>query len=223
MHVCVEKSVPHGLPKEGLDHDASKLRQIVPALTQRSQVRQMNSVDPFDGENVFGRVVPVDGRNTEIGVFARILGVFGGSRRLQPEVHLHLHRTRQRLHDVEHAQPSRLARITLRQRCCEVHVAKVAPESPLDAGTQDFNRHVTQSIGRRDFGAVNLRDRRRRDGLAEFRENSFEPRAERGFDCCDSLLARKRRDAILQFLQLRGRRDADDVRSGREELPELDV
>ena len=70
---------------------------------------------------------------------------------------------------------------------------------------------------------MHLRDGGRSNGFAKLKEKLAYLSVERGFDCRDRLLKRKRRHAILQFLQLTRRIDADDIRPRRQKLSQFDV
>ncbi len=78
-------------------------------------------------------------------------------------------------------------------------------------------------VGVDHLGPMHLRDRGGGDRLAELDEQARQRRLERGLDALHRDLARQRRDAVLQPLQLARDLVADDVGPGGEELAELHI
>ena len=223
MHVGVEEAVANRMSQEGLDDDASKLRQIEPRAGERRQIRQVQSVDPFDREDVLGGAIPVYGGHPEVCVITRVFRVLGGSRGLEPEVHLHLHCARQRFDDIVEAKSASLGRVPLSDPGCEVHIPKIAAEASFDAWPKDLDRDVAVSIARLHLGPMDLSYRSGRDRLPDLGEKVRHGNAERSLYGRERLLLRERRNPVLQFLQFLCGVRADDVRARGEELPEFDV
>jgi len=73
------------------------------------------------------------------------------------------------------------------------------------------------------LGAMDLRDRGRRDGWTERCECFGDGLAESGHDNSFGLGLRKRRHLVLQRFQVAGERGTDHVGPRRQELAELDV
>ena len=70
---------------------------------------------------------------------------------------------------------------------------------------------------------MDLRDGGGGDRLAEFEKKLVDGTAERDLDHAHRFRAGEGRHAVLQALQVAGRRDADDVGTGRQELAEFHV
>ena len=187
-------------------------------------IGERDALHPLHRHHFARRAVPVDRRRADVGVVLRVLGEFRRRRRLEAEVHLHAHRARQRLDDLDEAQAAQLRRDALGEPRGEEHVLEVAGEALLDARAQHLHgdrRAVPRASV--DRGAVDLRDRGRRDRLAELGEQRVDLRAEGRLDDGDRRLAAHRRHAVLQALEFERDLGPDDVGAGRQELAHLDV
>ncbi len=112
MHVGVEEAVPDGVAQEGLDHRPAEGLRVVPGRHDGGAVVEADALDPFAGEDVAGRQLPVGLRHTEIRVALRVLGQLGHRGRFEPEVHLHHHRAGEDLHHFARAQALRFGEST---------------------------------------------------------------------------------------------------------------
>ena len=159
----------------------------------------------------------------EVQIFGRGLAEFGGRRGFEPEIHFHPHRTGERVDDADDLQPARFSEIALGQARGEIHVGEVAAEAPLDTGPQNFDGDLTLAFGIDGAGAVHLCDRGGGDRLAELAEHEPERHPESGLDRCHRSLPRERLHAVLQRFQRAGDLRTHDVRTRRQELPELHI
>jgi hypothetical protein len=106
----------------------------------------------------------------------------------------------------------------------EIVAVEVAAELSLDAGAQDFHRHLAPAAVRVDHHRlVHLGDGGGGDRRPELGEMIFEPPAERLLHGAARFRHGERRQVVLQQRQLAGELCADDVGARREKLPELDV
>ena len=181
------------------------------------------AVDPLHRQRFAGRAVPVDARAAKIGVAAEVLGELVGGRGLEAKIHFHPHRARERLDDLDEPEAPRVREEALGEPSGEEHVAEIALETAFDARAQNLHRDVALAFVVAHFGAVNLGDRSGGDRVAEFGEHLVDGALERRLDALDGELARGRRHAVLQPLELGGDLGSHDVGAGGEKLPELGV
>ena len=140
MHVGVEKSVAQRMPEKGLDERPRKRPRIEPERGQTVGVGERHALDPFHRHHFARRAVPVDRRRPDFRIIPGILGEFRGGSRLQPKIHFHAHRARQRLDDLNQTQAAHFRRQPLRQPRGEKHVRQIAGEAPFDACAQHLYR-----------------------------------------------------------------------------------
>ena len=150
----------------------------------------------------------------------RHLGQRGG---LQPQIHLDGDGAPQRLDHLDETQPPRLGRQVLGVARHEREGGEIDLAAMLDAGPQHFHRDRLCTVGGRDLGAVNLRDRGGRDRRAEDRERFGQRALERGLDHALGFRLRERRHLVLQGFQVARQHDPDHVRPRRQELAELHI
>ncbi len=105
-----------------------------PSCGQLLGIAERRAVDPFHRQHFARGAVPVDLRRAKIRVAFEVLAVFGRRRRLQAKIHLHAHRTRQRLDDLHRLQPARVRDQPLaepaRRRTCRRGRARSARSTP---------------------------------------------------------------------------------------------
>ena len=126
MHVGMEEAVADRMLQEGLDDIAGETGKIVAGRSQALDIGEAHALDPFVDQHLARRELPVRLRHAEIGIVPGVLGEFGQGGRLQPQIHLHRHRARQRLDDAGETQPPRLRRAALGQFRAEAHRREVA-------------------------------------------------------------------------------------------------
>ncbi len=223
MHVGVEEAVAQSLAQATLNHAAAERRQVETLGSKRGVVVKRRAVDPFQREHFARRAVPVHRGHAEIGVLARVLRHFGKRRRFQPKIHFHRHRTGQRRHRLDRAQPLRFERKAFRFARGKKESVEIDLEAPCDARPQNFHRHGFAFAVFVDFGLMHLRDRGGGDGRAEARIDIVQRLVERLGDRGFRLRLRKRRHLVLQAFQIARDSGADHVRPGGHELAELDV
>ncbi len=223
MHVGVEKAVAQGVAQKGLDQRPRQRARIEAERLEAFGIGERDAVHPLHRHDFARGAVPVDRRGADVGIVLRVLGEFRSRRRLQAEIHLHPHRAGQRLDDLDEAQAADFRDGAFGEPRGEEHVREVAGEALLHAGAQHLDGDGTRPLRGRDRGAVNLRDRGRRDRFAEVHKHRLDLGAEGGLDDGDRGLAAHRRHPVLQALELEGDLGPDDVGPGRQELPHLDV
>ena len=209
--------------QEGLNEGARQSARIKSELGQAFGIGKRNPVDPFHRHHFARGAAPIDRRRAYFRVLPGILGKFRRRCGFEPEVHLDAHRARERLDDLNEAQPSKLRRQAVDDFGGEKHVGQVARKPPFDAGAQHFHRHRPHALAGFHVGAVDLGDRSRRDRLAEVLEQGIDLPAERGLDNADRGLTAHRSNTVLQALEIEGDLRSDDIGTSRQELPELDV
>ena len=215
--------VEQSVQQKGLDELAPELGDVETQRLQFGDVAERRAFDPFHRQDFARGAVPIDLRRTEIGVLGEILAIFGRGRRLQPEIHLHPHRARQRLDDLHRPQPLGVGNHALGEAGGEEHVGEIVDQPALDPRPQHLNGDDPLLVPVHDPGAMYLRDRGGGDRLAELDEHAVQRGLKRRLDPPDRDLARKRRDAVLQPLQFARHCDADDIGPRGEELAELDI
>ena len=127
------------------------------------------------------------------------------------------------LDDLDDSETTHLRGNPLRQPRSEKHVRKIAGEPTLHPGAQHFDRHGSCALVRPHRGSVDLRDRGGGDRFAERFKQRFDAGSKGALDDADRGRAPHRRHPILQALKFERDFRADDVRSRREKLAELDV
>ena len=223
VHVGVKEAVAQRMAEEGLDQRPGERARIVAERRQAVRVGERNSLDPLHRHDFAGRAVPVDRRRPDVRIVPRVFGELRRSRGLEPEIHLHPHRSRESLDDLDEAQAAHLRRDPLGEPRREEHVGEIAREPALDSRAQHFDRDGLGAFVRPDRRAVDLRDRGGGDRFAEAVEQRVDFRAERRLDDADRGLAAHRRHPILQALQFERDFRPDDVGPGRQKLAHLDV
>ncbi len=223
VHVGMEEAVAQRMAQEGLDQRVGEPVEIVSCGAQALDIRHLDAVDPFHGDDVATGSLPIHRRDPEAGVLLGVLGDFGKGRRLEPQIHLDLGRLLERLRHLDRAQAPARRHEALLQAGDQVHGLDVVSEALAHAGTDDLHRHLARSRRRRNLGGVHLSDRGGRDRLLETRIEFVERPAERAFDQGLGRRRRKEGHAVLQLRQIVGEIDADHVRARRQELSDLDI
>ena len=211
MHVGVKKPVAQRRAQERLNERARQSARIKSELGQAFGIGKRNPVDPFHRHHFARGAVPIDRRRADFRILLGILGKFRRRRGFEPEVHLDAHRARERLDDLNEAQPSKLRRQAVDEFGGEKHVGQIARKPPFDARAQHFHRHRPHALAGFHVGAVDLGDRSRRDRLAEVLEQGIDLPAERGLDNADRGLAAHRSDTVLQALEIERDLRSDDI------------
>ena len=202
--------------------------EVVAGGKQRGAVRDGDAVDPFQRQDALGGAAPVDAGHAEAAVgeglvAGDVVGHLGDGGGLQAHVHLDLDAAGQRLDHGDRAQPPRGRMEALDLAGGEEVAVEVAAEAPLDAGAQDFHRHVAAHAGVDRDRLVHLGDGGGRNGRAELGEVILEPAAQRLLDGFACFPHREGRQLVLQVAEVAGELGADEIGAGGEELAELDV
>ena len=92
-------------------------------------IAQRDAVDPFHGQDIVRGAVPVDGGHAKIRIVAGIFRHLGERGSLQPQVHLHRHRARHRIDDLDQPQPPRFRRIDFGLVRDKEEIGEVAAEA----------------------------------------------------------------------------------------------
>ena len=167
--------------------------------------------------------IPVDRGHAKIRIAAGVLRHLRHRRGLQPQVHLHGHRAGHRIDDLDQPQPPRFRRIGLGVVGDKEEIAEVAAEARGDVGSQHLHSHRFANAVMFGFAAVYLRDRGGGHRGAEadkcLRHRAFQRLRNHAF----GFALRKRRQPVLQGLQIARHHDADHVGPGSEKLSEFQV
>jgi len=187
-------------------------------------VRERNAVDPFDRQDALRRPLPIDRRNTEAFVLADVVGHLGDGGRFEAKVEFEIGRALEVVDDGHGLQATDRRVDPLDQPRREIVAVEVGHEALLDARPQDLHRHLPLGAVGIDHGRLmDLGDGGRGHRRTERTEMVFEPPAEAFLDGAARLLHRKRRQPVLQVLQVGGEVRPDQIGARRQELTELDV
>ncbi|MND62325.1 hypothetical protein D3C80_536070 [compost metagenome] len=77
MHVGVEEAIAQRMPQEGLDQRIGELVQVVAGGLQALDIRHLDTVNPFHGDDIATGALPIHLRNTETRIVLGIFGKFG--------------------------------------------------------------------------------------------------------------------------------------------------
>ena len=224
MHVGVEEAVAQGVAQERLDELAAERADVEALRRQPLGIAERRAVDPFHRQHFARGAVPVDRRRAKIGVVLEVLAIFGGRGGLQAKIHLHAHRARQRLDDLHRpqplARPGTGARRAGRRRTCRRDRARSRRSTP---GRSTFTATIALAVA----VAHRARWTCAIEAAATGSPNSMNSVSSGAWNAASMRrtadLARQRRDAVLQPLELARDLGADDVGPRGEELAELDV
>ena len=122
-------------------------------------IAQRDAVDPFHGQDVMRGAIPVDRGHAKIRIVAGVLRHLRQRRGLQPQIHLHRHRARHRVDDLDQPQPPRFRRIGFGLVRDKEEIGEVAAEARGDIGPQHLHRNRFAHAVALGFAAMHLRDR----------------------------------------------------------------
>ena len=157
---------------------APSAARSMPSRVERGAIGQRRCRRSIPSSALPRGAVPVDrrarGSRDRPWCFRRISDSAAASSRKSISI---AHRARQRLDDLDEAQPARLGgRSARRCRAAKRHVREVAREAPFDAGAQHLHRDVALAVRRSHAGPMDLRDRGGRDRRRRTRRKA-RPRA----------------------------------------------
>ncbi len=164
----MEKAVAQRVPQEGLDEGISQLVQIVAGSLQPLNIRHLDAVDPFHGDDIAAGAFPIYLRNAESGVFFGIFGKFGKGGGLKPQIHLDLGCLFQRASDFHRPQAAGRADETLLQVGDQIHRLQIVLEALANAGANDLDGDLARPFRRIHYRRVNLGDGSGGDRIAKF-------------------------------------------------------
>ena len=223
--VAVEEAVAEGLLEEDGGRLGQHLAQVVAGGQQRRAVVERYAADLTHGQHPARGALPIDGRGAVTGVFGEVVGQLRGGRRLHAQVHLDAHRLLEQAHGGDRLEAAQARLRALDQPGQPVEQLQVALEGALDAGPQDLDRRFLRrlSVLGRGHRQVHLGDRGGRDRrVVEALEQLVERTAQLGLDGGAGLVARERRQPVLELGEIGGQLLAQQIRAGREELAQLD-
>lgn len=168
MHVGMEKTVAQRMPQEGLDQRIGQLVQVVAGCLQSLDIRHLDAVDPFHGDDVAAGAFPIHFGNTEAGILSGIFRKFGKCGGLEPQIHLDLGRLLQRACHFHRPQATGGANETLLQVGNQIHRLEIVLETLTHAGSNDLDGHLARSLWCIHHGRVHLGDGGGGDRVAEF-------------------------------------------------------
>ena len=223
VHVGMKEAVAQRMAQETLDHLAPEVGQIDLRLLEPRMIAQRNAVDPFHGQHIVRGAIPVDRGHAKIRIVAGVLRHLRQRGRLQPQVHLHRHRARHGIDDLDQPQPPRFRRMGFGVMRDKEEIGEVAAEARGDIGPQHLHRDGGAHAVALGLAAMNLRDRgggdRRTEARKRLRYRAFQRLRDDGF----GLGLRERRQPVLQAFQVARHHDADHVGPGGEKLPEFQI
>ena len=156
-------------------------------------------------------------------VSGAVFGEFRSGGGFETEIHLHLDAAGQRVDDFDRLQPARFARTVFGERRGEIHVAEIAAETPLDAGPQHLDGDFARAVCVAHQPLCTCAIEAAAIGSPRFAKIAVERPAERCLDRRHGDVARKRRHAVLQQLEMAHDLRADDIRPRRQKLAELHI
>ena len=145
----------------------------------------------------------------------------GSGRSLHPQVKFAFDDRIEMRDHIIRVQPAGCRRQEFDDAGGKIEGVDVASEKAFDIGAQDLDRHILPRIPQRR--AMNLRDRGRRNGFAEFGKQGFHLGPQLGLDGLARLDHRKRGQLVLQDAQLGRQLVANNIGACRKDLPELYV
>ncbi len=222
-HVGMKEAVTQRVAQKALDHLAPELGQIDMRRLETRVIAQRDAVDPFHRQHIMSGAIPVDGGYAKIRIVAGVLRHFGERGSFQPQVHLHRHRARHRIDDLDQPQPSRLRRIGFGVVRDKEEIGKVAAKARGDIGPEHLHRHGGTHAVPLGFAAMHLRDRRRGDRGTEARKRLRYRTLQRQRNGGLGFALRKRRQPVLQAFQIARHDDADHIGPCGEKLPKLEI
>ena len=220
VRVAVEEPVPEDHRHPRLGDEVRELAPLFERQRSRVDVPDLRALEPLERQHARARVRPVDLRHVHVRIAGEVAVEALGVPRLEPVVELvpelarELVDERLRVDEVERAdallhEPRRL-----------VEQGEIGLDLARRARPLHLDRDLLPVRKRR---AIDLADRRRRDGLrVELEEQPLERVAELLLDHALRLLERERAHVVLERAQLGDDVGRHDVRARREQLAELD-
>ena len=220
VHVGVEIAGLDCLLEEGVDQPVGDRVQIMAGGDQRLAVRDLDAVDPVEGQHPPRSPVPVDRRDLVLVDLRHMLGKFRSAGGLAAQVQL-AHRPAAEIGDDQlRAQALGLAAEGLEMGRRPFVGLDILGEFLDDAGAQHLDRNILAlERGRAmDLGDRGGADRIRVDMAVQFVQRL----AEAELDFFANLAEGHRWQAVLQLQQIARGRFADHVGPGCQRLAELD-
>jgi hypothetical protein len=196
---------------------------IMSGSIERLDIVQPDAVDPGRREDVPISQFPFRLRHAKAWIGFGVLPEFRNGGCFESEIHFDCDGPRERLDDFLRAQAARFGQDSLDDPGRGAHRTKVTREAIADSGTDHLHGDVERALRGPDASLVDLGDRRRRDRFRETLEQSIDGLTECRFDDPYRLLARKRRHAVLELLEIVRGRNADDVGTCGQELAEFHI
>ena len=219
----MEEAVAQRVAQERLDERVGQLFKIVAGGAQARHVRHLDAVDPFHGDDIAARTLPIDCRNAEAGIVLGVLANLGEGRSLKPKVHFDARCLFKRPRHFDGAQPLGFWQETLLHLGDEIHGLQIGRKTLPHAGADNLYRDLALDAVDHDLGRMNLCHGRRRDRIIKMREEIVRLAAQRAFDLRDRLRHREGRHAVLQEREIGGKFLSDHVGTGRQKLSHLHI
>ena len=224
MHVGVEEAVAQRVAQEGLDHRAAERLEVEALGFEPGPVVERRRLDPFEREHVArgaGPSPPPARGNPDRPWCSP------PSRRARRPRAAGPSRPRPSGARSPTTSISRSRRASAESRSAvratKVKASRSALKRRSMPGRSTFTATARRASPASELGAVDLRDRGRRDRRTEGGEEVAHRLAERELDRALGLGLRERRHLVLQALEVARERDADHVRARRQELAELHI
>ena len=223
MHVGMEEAVTQRMAQEGLDQRVGQRIKVVPGGQKPVDIRHLDAVDPFHGDDITSGPFPVHGRNAEPGI---VLGILGNLRKgggLQPQIHFDLGGLLERPGHLDRSQPSGMRQEALLQMRHQIHGFEISGEALAHAGTGHLHGHLAPPLRCVHLGRMHLRNRCGGDRLVEAQVEIFNRAPKRLADRGSGGFCREECHPVLKAGQILGEIRADDIRSGCEKLADLHI
>ena len=209
------------MAQERLQHARGQRLAIMTRRVDRGQIRQRDALGPAQRHHSARGQEPFDLRHHEARIVLRIGGELAGGGGFDPEVELLHHDAFEMLDHGPRPQPSGGRRDRLDHPGDQVKGVDILAKRPFDPGPQDLDGD--RAFGPDQPGLVHLRDGGRRHRVRELGEQRAERFLHLVLDDTAGHVGGKRRQLVLQHLQLTRKAVAHHVGARRQDLAELDI
>ena len=209
MEIRVEKAVAKHLVEKCAGRFGQEILDRVPGGDQRRAIIDADSGDPLQCQHAAAGAPPIDFGHAKIRIAGEIFGELRGGGRLKTQIHLELHHLGQGLHHLDRLQPPQHGLKALAQRGQPQKELEIARKSLGDARAQHLYRDI---LPIRSAGEMDLSNRGCRNCVViERGKQGLDRPGKLGLDQGSSLVARERRQPILQACQIEGDLLAEEV------------
>ena len=165
VHVGMEEPIPQRVVQEQLQHPCAQNPAIMARRIDQGVVVQPDPFGPTQRHHVAAGQGPDRLGHLKAFVLDRVRRKFGGGRAFQPQVKFARDHAFEMGNHVNRAQAAGKRGQPFDPAGRQIEGVNILAEGAFDPRTQDLDRDILTGIGQPR--AVDLRDRRRRDGLGE--------------------------------------------------------